>query len=265
MRHAALLGLLLLLPACGRGPTGPTPGPQPQTLTISLTDTVTGAALDTRVQTVPTLPASLSFVFPGYVTRQTTIRSTAQTVDLIPEAGFDLTFYRQFARGSLDGPVQPLRVLSQAPKFYLQTAGLSAANVAALEEAARAAVPALTGGRFTVSVFETGAEARTPQMGWIVVDVIDSPEPCGRSEIGTSAGHVWMNIAPRCAVSNFRVHPPSLAHEIGHALGFQHVSSLGSLMKSDGPYSVSEPSALERHHAAIAYRRQAGNRDVDSD
>jgi hypothetical protein len=262
MRRLAPLPLLLLLAGCGGSPTGPTPPPPPvPTFTGTVTDTVTGGAITGFTATISN--GRLTVSAPGYVTRDTT--AGRSTVDLIPEAGFDLAFYRQFARNSLDGAPTGLRVLQQAPSIYLQTDGLTAANVAALEAAARSAVNELTGGRFNVVTWETGSGRRPPSLGWIVVDIRNSAEPCGTAEVGSPAGHIWLNIATRCAFGGFAVYPPGFAHEIGHALGFTHVSTPGSIMKSDGPYSVSGPSAIERHHAAIAYARPRGNRDVDVD
>lgn len=193
---------------------------------------------------------------PGYITRDT--RSGVSTVDLIPEAGFDLAFYRQLARNGFESPgsLEPLRVLSQAPSIYLQTAGLTAGNVAALEQAARAVVPALTGGRFTVTTWETGRDRRAAQSGWIVVELYtDANAECGRSVIG--GGEIRLNTIPICRMVR------SFAHELGHALGFWHVADATMLMHA--PSGADQPSAHERHHAAIAYKRQAGNRDIDSD
>jgi hypothetical protein len=270
MRHALIIAVLLTLPACGGGssPTGPSPIPPPAgptRISGTITDTVTSAQVGTFSSEASSFPARVSVSASGYVTRETWIRTASPTVDLIPESGFDLGFYRQFARGSLDGSMQPLRVLSQAPSIYLQTAGLSAANVAALEAAARAVVPALTGARFQVQAWETGEAARQPANGWIVVDIVSGDEPCGRAQVGSAAGHVWVNRAAQCAFGGFAVYPMVLAHEIGHALGFMHVDRDGSLLKSGGSYVVNGPSDLERRHAAIAYHRSSGNLDVDVD
>jgi hypothetical protein len=198
------------------------------------------------------------------VTRET--RADARSIDLIPEATFDLGFYRQFARGTLEASAGPLRVLSQAPSIYLQIAGLSDVNVAALAQTARDTLPALTGGRFQVHAWETGAEARPERPGWITVELVnDGAAACGRATVGTPAGHIWLNTAPACHRGGFNTGSPSLfAHELGHALGFWHVDTPASLMQTVVPQGA-VPSDVERRHAAIAYARTAGNSDVDVD
>lgn len=257
-----LIGWSLLLAGCGsdRSPLGPTPSPAPPaTFSGSVTDTVTGAPVAGFTALVA--GSRLTISAPGYVTRET--RSNATSVDIIPEAGFDLGFYRQLARGALDGPMDPLRVLSRAPSVYLQTAGVPASDVSALEQAALAIVPAMTGGRFQLQAWEVGAGTRPESVGWIVVDIVNDDSPCGRSATGAPAGHVWLNIARQCQHAGYTAHPGVLAHELSHSLGFRHVDRPGSLMRSG--YEVSQPSELERRHAAIAYHRTAGNRDVDVD
>lgn len=270
MRYA--LALLPLLAACGSSPTptAPTPipapvPPAPITITATLANTVTGATIGQHVQTVNGLPAQVTIAQAGYVTRQTWASSAEPRIDLFPEAGFDLAFYRQFARNGLDGSIQPLRVLAQSPSIYLQTAGLSAANVAVLEAAAREAVSAFSGGRLQVVAWETGAEARAPRAGWITTDVLnDSARPCGQATVGQAFNRIWLNIDARCHRRGFAVYPNGFAHEIGHALGFWHVTPTNAIMNAGAPLE-GPITALERHHGALAYTRQAGNIDVDSD
>lgn len=186
----------------------------------------------------------------------------ASAVDLIPEAGFDLAFYRQFARNALDaGSPGPLRVLRQAPSIYLNETGFPASVWPVIESAIRATVPALTGGRFQVAAFERGSDPRPPQAGWIMVDgahfgVLGN---CGRADIGAPAGHVELNLDSFNHGCLSRV---VIAHETGHALGFGHVPQSDALMNAG---ATTGPSETERYHAAIAYKRSAGNLDVDQD
>lgn len=256
MRAALPVLALILLSGCGgNSPTiGPSPIPSPPTFTGSVTDTVTGAPIANFTATVA--GSSVTIEAAGYVTRQT--RVSAPTVDLFPEAGFDLAFYRQFARGALEGHMDELRRWQQNPSIYLQRTGLSDATVAALERAARDVVPALTGGRLSVQAWETGQDKRPARSGWIVVEVYTDPAAeCGRATIG--GGDIRINTAPVCVDGNYLI--VTFAHEIGHTLGFWHVPS--GLMAVGG--TVTSPSPRERHHAALAYARQPGNRDVDVD
>lgn len=263
IRLACLLALLAT--ACGGSPVGPTP----TTITASgtLTDTVSGAPIGSYRETVTRFPARLTLSIAGHLQRDVEITAAGQTVDLIPTAApFDLEFYRQFARGTLENASpQTLRVLSAAPSIYLQTTGLSAANVAALEQAARLVIPALTGERFQVQTWETGAAARAEQAGWIVVELVnDDAKTCGLANIGATAGHIWLNTIPRCGDGHQILDPGVFLHELGHALGFWHVSTSGSVMLPNVRRAVMVP-ALDRYHAAIAYHRTAGNRDLDVD
>jgi hypothetical protein len=215
------------------------------------------------------LPAQVTVSAPGYITRETWVQTTNPRIDLIPEAGFDLGFYRQFARNGLDGagsPLQPLFVLRQAPAFYLEVEGAKGVTVERarkLEAVARRVVPMLTGGRFQVTRWETGPTPREPQAGWIMIERRDDPDACGRAYVGRSAGQIWLNNDLDCRME------ATFAHEIGHALGFWHVDRPGSMMwGSPDKYRLSAsdaPTDTEQHHAALAYARQPGNTDIDID
>ena len=252
---------------CGGTPTSPTSLPaigeqSPAAAFRGLvTETLTGAPVIGFTALVS--GGRVTVTAPGYVTRET--RADAPIVDLIREAGFNLAFYRQLTRGALTGNLRPLRLLSRNVSIYLQTRGLDAATVTALERTARSIVPAMTGGRLTVAAWDTGEEARARAVGWLTVALINSLSgPCGQTDIGASVGAMDINTAPQCLVGG-RVHTGLFAHELGHALGFDHVSGAEHMMNVTGLWAVTGPSALERHHAALAYARPSGNRDVDRD
>src|SRR5258705_5121518 len=137
----------------------------------------------------------------------------------------------------------------------------------------------MTGGKFTVQTIETGADARPEAPGWIVIEVDPNPEHllvngrqrCGQAFVGRSSGHVWLTsgLPNGCGLGPDPIAPVILQHEIGHALGFSHIDLPGLLMYPGGPgsYQLSntQASEAEKYHAAIAYHRQAGNRDPDND
>lgn len=264
----SVLAFLLLLTGCGGNhQTGPSPTPTPTQTHIAgtITDTMTGASVGSFSSDTSIFPARVSVSLAGYLTRETWVRSASPTVDLIQDAApFDLGFYRQLVRNGYESPgaLDSVRVLAQAPSIYLQTAGLSVANVAALEAAARQIVPAMTGGKFTVQAWETGPDVRAPSTGWIVVELANDDGNCGRSFVGAPAGHIWLNTAAKCARGGNAVTPTLLSHEIGHALGFSHVGRTDALMNA---ITAGTPLETERYHAAIAYHRNAGNLDVDVD
>lgn len=264
----ALIVLALVTAACsGSTSTSPSPAPTPARVTGTITSTTTGQRIGSFVQSVNGLPAQITVAHPGYVTRQTWVSSATPTVDLIPEAGFDLAFYRQFARGAMDGRTDPLRTLTQAPSIFMEAEGvkgLNAAVAARLEVVARRTIQQLTGGRFQLARWETGPTPRARQAGWIMVERKDEEGLCGSALIGASAGQIYLSGDGNRNGCNLEA---VFAHELGHAFGFWHVEREGSLMfKQQRSANLADtPTDHERHHAAIAYARKAGNMDVDSD
>lgn len=269
MRTQAPTLALLLLTACGsNSPTAPSPtAPAPSAFTGSVTDTVTGAPVVGFSATVA--GGRLMVSAPGYVTRETA--SSAPTVDLIPETGFDLAFYRQFARGALDGPVaQILRRQVVAPNLYIRTvdnagAVISAAQLDVTEQAAR--VGAAEFGT-TFAAVERGTGTREGVRGWITVTWLDTDigETCGQSVVGGDLIRLNYKHGRGCSCGTVPTRALTIKHELGHALGFWHTDSTADLMSKAGVAGCdASPSARERHHAAIVYRRPVGNADVDVD
>ena len=279
MRRAFLGAVALMSVACGGGtqtplaPTSPSSAPSPPapsltTVDGTITDTATGTVVGRFTQMVARLPAHVTVSSPGYITREATIRSATPTVDLFPERGFDLAFYRQFVRNDFQRgaeALQPSWVLDQEPSFYLEVEGakgVSAQVGQRLKEMAMRTVPLLTGDRFHVNRWETGPTPRDPQTGWIVIERADlGPDLCGRALIGARAGHIWLHSDNTCNLEGV------FAHEIGHALGFFHVNILGALMYPQARSSniADAPIERERNHATLAYSRPRGSTDIDVD
>jgi hypothetical protein len=275
-----VLGALLAAGCGGNSPVGPsaastvntesTPAPAPvptpspstsPTFSGTVTDTVTGGLVPEFTAVINGGRVTVSA--PGYVTRETS--ASAARVDLFPEAGFSLPFYRQLARAALSDLMEPLFVLPAAPAFYMEVdgaKGFSIATAGRLETVARRVVPQLTGGRFQVTRWETGPVPRTPQPGWIVIEREDfEGVTCGRALIGAVAGRIRLDANQKCQIEAI------FAHELGHAFGFNHVDRYGALMYPtlDGKLTADAPIDLERHHMALAYARPRGNRDIDVD
>ena len=207
---------------------------------------------------------------PGYLARETTITAGRDAVvDIIHDAApFSLVFYRQMARNTWEGTTAlPLRVLSAAPAFYLQTKGLTSENISALTQTTRNVVAAFTGGRFMVTTFETGVETRAERAGWIVIELIDDPAErwCGSALVGATAGHIWMNTAHESCLARGSLDEGVLSHEIGHALGFWHLDFPNALMHGEFELHHRTITDGERYHGSIAYKRLAGNSDIDVD
>jgi hypothetical protein len=262
--------LAMMAFGCGGGssnPTAPsvvvpTPAPTaPSAFAGRVTDTLTGAPVFGYDATIA--GGRLLVSAPGYVPRDTS--ASVSAVDLIPEASFDVEFYRMFARGSLDGALQPLRVLRQAPSFFMEVEGargLSQRVAEDLEQVARRVVPQLTGGTFQVTRWETGPSPRPRQNGWIVIERRDlAPGICGTAFVGATAGQILLDNDTTCSLLGV------FAHELGHAFGFWHVDVKTSMMSPRATTNnvADAPTELERRHAAIAYKRVPGNLDIDVD
>ena len=277
-----LIIVALCVAGCGGSPTSPSPTPRPvpaptptpapapappPTFTGTVTDTVSGAPV--AGYTAVLVGSRVTISAPGYLTRET---QNGPRVDLIRDAApFSLAFYRQFVRNEADAPstMQPLRRLTQAPSIYLQATGLTPATIAALEHAARTAVYEFSGRTIGAVTFESGLDLRADRAGWIIVEqTTQDPYPgdgktaCGRAWVGASLGHVWLITArPDCRAALAW----TLLHEMGHAMGFYHVTAPRAVMVPGRPLADMTITAAEQYHSAIAYRRAPGNQDVDRD
>jgi hypothetical protein len=231
---------------------------------------------------MPSNPSKLTVSADGFVTREQWIAVQAQqrtdvTLDLIRNsAPFSMDFYRELARGSYDqdGAPYPLMRWSQAPKFYLKTTdqlnrAIGSDVIATIKDAVARAVPLWTGGQYA-AILESGPDVRTSTAGWVNILITTDPGErvtCGQSYVGRDPGEINLNINPVCSCGSIKIPGHVVVHEVGHALGFFHVSDSKSVMypRAPGNCPIGELSADERYHAAIAYQRPRGNLEPDND
>jgi hypothetical protein len=202
---------------------------------------------------------------------------TDMTLDLIRNAApFSMDYYRQLVRGTFDQEGAPYDVLrwEQTPKFYIKTTdqlnrAIAADVINVIRDGVARAVPAWTGGQYS-AIVESGKDLRLPTPGWVNIMITTDPGEhvtCGQSYIGRDPGEINLVINPVCSCGAIKIPGLVVVHEVGHALGFFHVSDKRSVMYPavTGSCPVGEPSAEELYHAAIAYQRPRGNSDPDID
>jgi hypothetical protein len=209
----------------------------------------------------------------GYLTAGTT--RTANFDAIAQDATFDLGFYRQLVRDQFStGSLYTLLRWTTNPNIYLRTVDSTTGRavepevLALVVDWAQRSVPLWTGGRLRVGTVETGTADRPDTRDWIVVDFIRDATKnyCGQSFVGRNPGRVTLN-NDRCNCGSTKVPAGTVLHELGHALGFFHVSDRGSIMYPRDPGGCPAPglSLAEQRHSAIAYSRPNGNADPDND
>ena len=231
----------------------------------------------------PTTPYPVSISAGGFVSHDAWITwargpRTGVTLDLIRNAApFSMEFYRQLVRDSYDkSDGYPWRNLrwTTAPSFYVKTVDQNGRPVepevlAVTLDALRRAVPAWTANHYTAAAIETGTDSRDPRPDWITVLFRRDPNVrtlCGQSYVGRDPGEItlWEDV---CSCGSVKVPGSVTVHEVGHALGFFHVSDRGSVMFpfDSGDCRLGVLSPAEAYHAGIAYSRPRGNTDPDHD
>ena len=232
----------------------------------------------------PRLPGDVIFEVSarGYVTRRTHLSSVSAggdvRVDLIRESSpFSLDFYRQLIRNQLDAPgtLQPLKRWSKNPNFYVNVNNprsggeLSSGERDAIRNVIHGSVRQMSGGHLSAGSIEFGSGPRAEKAGVVNVTFVDDAanQFCGWSRVGHDPGLITLNLAGHCDTPCGTLSPRTLAHEVGHALGFYHVSSGTILSTSWSPRDCGSTtlSSVEEHHARVAYSRRSGNRDPDYD
>lgn len=230
----------------------------------------------------------VGFTGSTYVTRTTSVRvpGPAAAVSLIP-AAFDLRAFDEMFR------VAQLLRWSDAPPLVIETRTLQFTGVNDAEFTALAdqmtdgeyaqlaadltwALPQLTGGRFTsfASVTRTDAEvgARVRILNTGVITVaryVGLTQATGfwgfsrwffRGDGTITSGESMLDRDFERSGSPFL---RSLrAHELGHALGCNHVTVRASVMNAA---ARTEPNEFDRDASRIAFQRPPGNRSPDVD
>ena len=218
---------------------------------------------------------------PGYLTRETTVRwdsggRNGVRLDLIADrAPFTLTFFRQLVRNGFEEPesLTAIRRWTRAPNFYVDARNpqnqqpLSSSEIAAIQNAIRQAVPQVTGGQFEAGIIEIASQSRQRRADYVNVVFVHKPDAdyCGQALVGANPGEITMNYDV-CRSSCGAFSPETLAHEVGHAMGFFHTTGPG-IMHADRVRRCSnlQFSDDERVHARVAYARSPGNTDTDRD
>lgn len=224
---------------------------------------------------------SVRITAAGYVPRETYLspqsagRSDVRLEVISNRLPFSLDFYRELVRNGFEEPsdLQPIARWTTNPNFYIDTANprvngskIDSALLDTVIRAIRETVPQLTGGQLSAGEIESGSE-RAQRSGYVNIKFVYEPDSpyCGQAFVGANPGEITLNY-DRCSCGSAKVPAETVAHEVGHALGFWHTEANGLMNPYQAPTCGSTAfSEGERLHAKIAYARPVGNTDMDRD
>ena len=160
-----------------------------------------------------------------------------------------------------------MRVLENpSPNVWIWTRNIPAGAERDIRRVVPLVIPQLTGRPYTGRI-ESGPRNRNWK-GWITIE-FDSVEvigAVGRARVGADPGRMWLaddalwHFGPGRRPQHWRFEA-IFGHELGHAMGFWHVSDAQALMKhSNRAPAVGKFSAKERYHAQLAYEVGRGAR-----
>ncbi len=216
----------------------------------------------------------------GFLTRAVylpwALTDTWNDVTMIQQSGgFDYNFWLEFIRDNSDEPggyadEYLWRWNNGNPNFYIRTTGMSSNDETAIRNSLASIVSSFTDGRLGVGSIQSGTEDRN-QAGWItiVIEELDG-DTAGKARLGADPGRIWLDpqddLAAGCVADHFSL--GVFSHEVGHALGFRHVSDSSARMYENtrsGECNSTGILSKEQYHGGLAYQRKRLNGHPDKE